>query len=192
MNARITTPMFRIIPRRLACLAALAVSFAIAAIAQTPQTQPSTASQTKPVPLSILYRLFLIHQGDLDALAAQWQAQGKDGSALGNDLETRLGFSDADYAPIRISSQRLASELKPIDDQLKALPRNAASAAQAKALIAQRDAYVSNEMYNLSLELTPQNKTALENFMRQFFAPKQISFKVPAPAGQPAGKAVAQ
>jgi hypothetical protein len=125
-------------------------------------------------------------------MAAQFQAKGRNGNPLRNDLQTRLGFSDSDYAPIRTSSQRLASELKPLDAQLKALPRTAANVGQTQALIAERESYINNEVYNLSLELSPQNKTALENFMAQFFAPKQLTFKSPAVGESPAGKAVQQ
>lgn len=159
------------------------------ALAQQAQSQPSNPLQLRPASLPHLYWHFLIHQSILDAAAARLQAQGKDGSRLRNDLQTRLGFSDADYTPIRTGSQRLAVELKPIQEQLKALRGARVNASQMRSLIAQRDAYVASEMYNLSLELTPQNKIALEKFMAQLFAPKQIAFRLPPSAGQPEGKA---
>jgi len=160
------------------------------AIGQQTQSRPNAPAQLKPVPPPHLYWHFLMHQSELDAAAAQLQTKGKNGNPLRNDLQIRLGFSDADYAPIRTSSQRLAAELKPIQEQLKALGSSPANASQAHALIAQREAYISNEIYNLSLELTPQNKIALENFMAQFFAPKQIAFKFPPSAVQSEEKAV--
>jgi hypothetical protein len=160
------------------------------AAAQAAPTQPSASSQLQPVSLPHLYWHFLIHQNELDVLAAQLTAQGQDGDALRNDFQTQLGFSDADYAPIRTSSQRLAAELAPIDAQLKALKGSPGSAGQAQALIAQLESYVNNEVYNLSIELPAQNKAALEQFMRQFFAPKSISATLPAASGSAAGQAV--
>jgi hypothetical protein len=150
--------------------------------------RPPPLKQLKPVSLQHLYWHFLIHQADLDAFAAKLQEKGDNGNALRNDLQNRLGFSDADYAPIRTSSQRLAAELKLLDEQLKALPHSPAGASQAQGLIAQRESCIDNEVYNLSLELSPQNKTALEKFMAQFFAPRRVSVHVP----QAAGKAVAK
>jgi hypothetical protein len=183
--------------RRVLSLSLLGLLFMLGAsahpaIGQQAQSQPNAPAQPKAVPLPHLYWHFLIHQNDLDNMAAQFQAKGRNGNPLRNDLQTRLGFSDSDYAPIRTSSQRLASELKPLDAQLKALPRTAANVGQTQAVITQRETYINNEIYNLSLELSPQNKAALENFMAQFFAPKQLTFQSPAAAQNPAGMAVKQ
>ncbi len=162
------------------------------AIGQSTQTQANTPSQPKPVSLPHLYWHFLIHQNDLDNMAAKLQAKGRDGDALRSDLQIRLGFSNADYAPIRTSSQRLASELKPINDQLRSLAHTPANASQVRKLIAERDMYIENEASILSVELSPQNKAALEKFMAQFFAPKQLTFNIPASAGQTAGSGVSK
>lgn len=182
-------PQRKLIP--LLVLLLLGCASALPVIAQQAQIQPNAPSQLKPISVAHLYWHFLIHQSVLDAAAAKLQADGKDGNALRNDLQIRLGFSDAGYAPIRTASQHLALELKPINEQLKALPHSASSTAQAQSLISQREAFISSEMYNLSLELSPQNKTALEKFMADFFAPKQIAVQAP-PAGQSTGKAVAK
>jgi hypothetical protein len=162
------------------------------AIGQQTQSQPNTSHRLTPVSLPHLYWHFLIHQSVLDAAAAQVNVQGNDGNALRNDLQTRLGFSDADYAPIRTSSQRLAAELKPIDAQLKALPHTAASAGAVRVLIAQREAYIASEVYNLAQELSPENKAALEAFMTKFFQPRPLTVQPSSPASQPTGKAVTQ
>ena len=141
--------------------------------ATTAQRMPN--QQLQPISLSHLYWHFLIHQSFLDTMAARLQAEGKNGNAFRNDLQNRLGFSDADYAPIRTSSQRLASELKALNDQMKALGTSHSDAVQMQTFIQQRDAYVNNEIYNLSIELSPQQKAALEKFMTSFFAPKQLT-----------------
>jgi hypothetical protein len=159
------------------------------AIGQQAQSQPSTAPQLQPVPLAHLYWHFLIHQNDLDTFAAKLTAEGKEGQALRNYLQTKLGFSDGDYAPIRTSSQRLAAELVPINTQLKSLHGSASNASQIQSLISQRETYIGNEVYNLSIELSAQNKAALEAFMRNFFAPKSVSAAVPATSN---GKVVQQ
>ena len=167
--------------------AILALIFAFcagSALAQPTQTQPAASPQPKPVSLPHLYWHFLIHQSDLDAAAAKLQSEGKDGSALRNDLQNRLGFSDADYAPIRTSSQRLASELQPINQQLRALQSSPGNTVQIQALTSELESCIGNEVYNLSLELSAQNKAALEAFMAQFFAPKQLTFQVSASAAQ--------
>ena len=188
----------RVVPTRIPLLSLLGLLFMLCASAhqaigqQKTQAKPNAAAQPRPISLPHLYWHFLIQQSNLDAAAAQLQAKDKDGNALRNDLQTRLGFSDADYAPIRASSQRLASELAPLSQQLKDLQRSPSNAAQAQALIAQRETYIANEIYNLSIELSPQNKAALESFMTQFFAPKRITFHAAPPAGQPAGQAVHQ
>jgi hypothetical protein len=145
------------------------------AIGQQVQNQPNALSQVKPVSLPHLYWHFLIHQSELDALAAKLNANGKNGQVLRNDLQTRLGFSDADFAPIRTASQQLAAELQPIEAQLKALQGPAWDPTRVRDLIAQREADIDNVVYDLSIELTPKNKAALENFMTSFFAPKNVS-----------------
>lgn len=170
----------------------LLVSASASSSGQQPQGKPNPSVQLTPISLPHLYWHFLMHQSVLDAAAARLDAQGKSGRALHNDLQNRLGFSDADFAPIRTSSQRLASELNSINAQLKALPRTAANVGQARALIAQRDAYIANEVHSLSQVLSPQNKAALEIFMTQFFAPKPLTLKVSPSTAQPAGNAVSQ
>lgn len=181
-------------PRRIPSLPLLMLLFlpcanAHPAIGQQAQNPPSAASQLKPVSVPHLYWHFLIHQNELDTLAAKLTAEGKDGQALRNDLQTKLGFSDGDYAPIRTSSQQLAAELGPIEAQLKALRGSASNASQIQALFAQRESFIGNEVYNLSAELSAQNKAALETFMQNFFAPKNVSATVPAASK---GKAVQQ
>lgn len=162
------------------------------ASAQASQNVAASPSQLKPLSVPHLYWHFLIHQNQLDAFAATLQAQGKDGSALRNDLQQRLGFSDADYAPIRESSQRLASELRPLQQQLESLGHSSLSSAQVEALIGQRDNYIANEISFLSANLSPQNKASLEKFMVQFFAPKSLAFHPSSISPQTAGQAVNQ
>jgi len=183
-------PRRRISPKLAAALLALCALPQLVS-GQAAQNPPSTpSSQLQPVSLPHLYWHFLIHQNDLDNLAAQLTTQGSDGLALRNDMQTRLGFSDADYAPIRTSAQRLATELQPIESQLKSMQGSGWNGSQAQALIAQRETYIGNEIYNLSIELSAPNKAALESFMTAFFALKNVSVTFPPAAGSSAGKEV--
>ena|SRR5208337_563033 len=173
------------------CVLFLLCVSTLQAIGQSTWTQANAPSQPKPVSLPHLYWHFLIHQNDLDNMATKLEAKGRDGNPLRNDLQTRLGFSDADFAPVRTSSQRLASEMSELNEQMKALQPSPSNAPQFKALLAQRESFINNEVYSLSLELSPQNKATLEKFMAQFFAPRQITVHAP-PTGASEGRTVAK
>lgn len=168
-------------PRRLPSPKLVALVLALCALplqlaAQAAQNPTGTSSQLKPLSVPHLYWHFLIHQSELDAYAAKLTAEGYNGKALRDDMQIRLGFSDADYAPIRTSSQQLASELQPIEAQLQSLMKSPFwSPSQVQPLIAQREADINNVVYNLSNKLSAKNKAALESFMRSFFAPKAVS-----------------
>jgi hypothetical protein len=156
-------------------LVLLLAACAIPLCAQQMQSQPKQPAQAKPIPIAHLYWHFLIWQNVLDNDAATRAAEGKNGDGLRDDLQHKLGFSDADYAPIRTSSQRLASELKPLNGQIKALESDSLDAAQLRRLEEQREADVNSEVYNLRQELSPQDVAAFEAFLVRFFAPKQIT-----------------
>jgi hypothetical protein len=163
-------------------LLVLAGASALAATVQQTQSHPNPLTQPMPISLPHLYWHFLLHQKDLDNMAAQLQAKGRDGNPLRRDLQARLGFSDADFAFIRSASRKLASKLGPINAQLRAPVHTPGNASEAKVPVAQREAYIENEVYNLSHELLPQNKATLEAFMAQFFAFRPLTFRVPAAA----------
>ncbi len=193
------------------CLLFLLCTWSYQAMGQSAQTQPNQSSQLsstqlsstqlnstqlRPPSLPQLYWAFLSYQNHLDTLAAQREAQGQDASWIRNGLQTRLGFSDADYAPIRTSAKRLTSEIAVLSRQVKqirAAGSSTSSSAQAQALTAltkQRQTYVANEIYNLTEALSPQNKATFEKFITQFFAPKKIAFRAPNSTGLATGGAV--
>jgi hypothetical protein len=155
------------------------------AAAQTQQAQPSAALQLHPLSLPHTYWHFLIYVNVLDQNAA---AQGQSGEWLQNDLQTRLQFSDADFAPLRVSARRLASELatlNPLMNSLTSANPSATQMSEMSGLIAQRDAYISSEMASLAQALSPQKRAALEAFMTQFLAPKTFTRQATtAPANQ--------
>jgi outer membrane murein-binding lipoprotein Lpp len=166
------------------------------AVGQSPQAVTNQPSQLKPLALPQLYWAFLSYQNHLDTLATELEAKGKDASWVRNDLQTRLGFSDADYAPIRTSSQRLTTKIAVLSRQVKKIRSTGNSATgsdQANALTAltkQRQTDVDNEIYILSQSFSPQNKEAFEAFITKFFAPKKIAFRAPAHSGLASGEAV--
>jgi len=182
---------FSVFLRKLSYLPMLAVltlaTGATVAHAQNAVPQPSNvvSPQPKPVPLAHLYLNFLLHQNQLDALAASRETRGLDGKPLRNHMQASLGFSDEDYAPIRTSSKRLGAEVTALDAQAKAFRSDRLSShfEDLKALASQREAYLNAEINYLTMALSPQNKAALEAFMTQFFAPKVLTVK-PSTIGQ--------
>ncbi len=184
------------------------------ALSQSPATQPQRSSQTltqpKPVPLAHLYWHFLSFQQHLDEAVAAREKTGKDlqgGPALRASLQNQLGFSDADYAPIRTSSERLVPIVKALDAQAAAInasikslkqngivPSGGASPDPEKlqALHAQREVAINAEIASLTQALSPQNKAALDRFLVQFFAPKNTVRPVSSSTGQTAPAAVQQ
>lgn len=159
------------------------------------QAQSGAAPKLQPLSLPHLYWHFLIYVNVLDRKAAEMTTQGKNGNWLRNDLQTKLQFSDTDFAPIRISSGRLSSELASLNQQAKAILASgpsASTATQMKALIAQRERYIDNEIVYLAQSLSPQKQASLEAFMMQFFAPKPLSYRPTSSSSQPAGTVGAQ
>jgi hypothetical protein len=157
------------------------------------QPAPNGPSSTMPVSLRHLYWHFLIYQSFLDAQAAQQAAQGQDGSWTRNHLQIRMGFSDADFAPIRTSSQRLSSELQALDVQaatILAAGTSSANTAQLQALMAQRETYISAEITSLRQALSPERVMAFEVFITQFFAPKPLQTQVNSTSVQTTATAV--
>jgi len=185
-TVRVRKQLVRRIPRPWAADFLLFVwLFAVAVLpvsAQQPAARPSP-NQPQPVSLPHLYWHFLVYQNVLDTTAANREARGRGGSWLRNDLQTKMGFSDAEFAPIRASSQRLSSELKVLDAQAATIRASSASAAknaQLKALIAQREAYINEEILTLKMALPPERIAAFEAFITQFFAPKKLTYQMPA------------
>lgn len=162
---------------------------------------PQTISpgQAKGVPLPHLYYHFLMLQSFLDNKGAALDAQGKNGNFVRADLQKKVGFSDAKYAPIYSSADRLASEVAPLDAQAKAIGESlrsqrqfgivpsgspAPDLSQLKALAAERQADIDAEIASLTAALSTKDKEKLDDFLVVFFAPKTLSVHRPAAAGQ--------
>jgi hypothetical protein len=152
--------------------------------AQQPQASGGQV-QPKPVSLAHLYWRFLVHQNQLDTKAASEEAQARNGSWLRNHHKASLGFSDAEYASIRLSSARLAAEMNDLDAQVAAIRAagpSVTSQAQLEALTAQREAAINAEITFLKQALPPHKIAAFETYIIQFFSPKKVTVALPAPA----------
>jgi hypothetical protein len=92
----------------------------------SPGFQPQTTSSAPNLPLrraslEHLYWHFLIYQNHLDRAAAAHEQQRKDGNWLRNHFQQRLSFSDAQFAIVRQTAQRLEPELKEIATKAKVI-----------------------------------------------------------------------
>jgi len=156
---------------------------------QTAQQPSGAPSQPMQVSLAHLYWHFLIYQNYLDTVAANQPAQ----SWLRNDLQAKMQFSDADFAPIRTSSRRLSANVKVLDAQAAAIHLagvTSNSRNQLKALTGQREAAINAEIAYLAIALSTQNKARLEAFLVQFFSPNNAVRRQSPSTGQTAPAAV--
>ncbi len=156
------------------CLAALPAKAQLLA-----SPAPILAPGPRPIPLSHYYWYFLRHQKTLDDFAARRAAEGKDGNQFRNDLQTRLGFTDAEYAPIRIASGRLSAEVVTLNGKAREVqkgePIPTVREDELKQLVAEREQDIQAEVTFLKQSLPPERIATLEAFAVQFFAPKKAS-----------------
>lgn len=125
------------LPQRLLLLLVLGASAQLAIGQQTQSQSPTetpvhatdaqaqqqeVANISAPALMTLRYWWFLSYQHHLDVVAAQFEASGKDASNLRNALQKQLRFSDADYEPVRASSERLAAEVQSLYTEVKSDP----------------------------------------------------------------------
>jgi hypothetical protein len=146
------------------------------AVSQTTQSEQSASlGQARPhvIPIGHYYWHYLVHQNQLDQLAAAREAKGQDGKWLRNHLQTSLGFSDADYAAVRTSSRRLATELGALNAQAATIRAEGPSPAgfeQLKSLTVLREVQVNTEVSYLRRALPPDKIATFEAFMVRFLS----------------------
>ena len=178
------------------------------ALSQPSAVQPQHARTTVPgkaVPLPHLYYHFLMLQSFLDTKAAALVAQGQDGSSVKADLQKKMAFSDAEYAPVYEVADQLAAQLAPLNAQAKGMAASIQSQKQfgivpsgapeadpshLKALSAERQADIDAAVGSLTEGLTTKNKQRLDDFLVVFFAPKTLTVHTPPAAGQAASTGV--
>jgi len=149
-------------------------------------------SQMRPLSLPHLYWHFLVYVNHLDTKSLEVDAKGKNGKLMRSYLQKRLGFSDAEFAPIRTSSVRLTAEVKDLDAKAVELHKAGLSSSnldQLKALTIQRESDIYSEMSYLKQTLPPDKIRAFEAFLTQFFSPANASPGPPSITGNqaPAG-----
>lgn len=161
-----------------AAAAILVFTGAVRGPAQAPRAQlpipVNRPSPPRPASLPHLYWHFLAYQAHLDEKAAALAKQGKDATTMRNYLQTNLGFTDADFAPIRASGGRLSTEVKALNAQAATIVTagpTPTSRAQLQALTQQREAYVNAEVATLRQALPPAKVAAFEAFITKMFSP---------------------
>jgi hypothetical protein len=166
------------------------------------QASSAHVVRTMPVPLSHLYWHFLLLQNHLDRVAAVHEQKGEDGSGLRNYYQNLLGFTDAQFTPVRQVAQRLEPALKAIDEEVKAVI-DADHARHSRVLASPSDlppvpaelvqlqnkheATVEQEVKNLKAALGAEETAKLETFLRQEFVHNVTAQRVnvPHPHGDP-------
>jgi hypothetical protein len=161
----------------------LAIFFSVqtSASPQTPQ-----AGNTQRVSLNVLYRHFLAYQNHLDRVGAALDEKGENGSGFRDHFQKTLGFTNAEYAPVRAAAQRLEQELADEDAKIKAViqafrasyPKVLTSRSERPPLppeLAQlqkdRNAIIEGEMKRLNSDLGPDRAAKLQDVIEHDFAP---------------------
>jgi hypothetical protein len=173
--------------RRLALLTVSGPLLLSLAFAQQPAATPqqNQAQAPKTVPLPHLYWHFLMWQNHLDSAAAEHEKAGRDGAWLRTYVEKRLGFSDAEFAPVRESAQRLQATIAGLDSQAMVIVQKD-RAMYAKGLLAasdsppglprlreltqERETAISDEIAQLNAALGPVNSARLRSFIEKSFS----------------------
>ncbi len=157
-------------PRGLLWFALL--SLLLCTLAAGPSAHAQTQqSLTKPVPTARMYWHFFSYQHYLDMLALKYEAAGKDAAGLRNSLQKQLNFSDAEFAPVRTSCDHLAAEVQELSNEAKSHPSETAVFDET------RDQEIQTEINNLTNELSPANKAALDALVVRLFTPRQPAHK---------------
>jgi hypothetical protein len=133
-----------------------------------------------------LYRHFLAYQNHLDRVAADLEAQGKDGSEFRNHFQRKLGFSDVQFTIVREAGLRLGSEIEEQDNKARALItaiRGSSPVAiksvkdlpqvpkELTDLQQHRDVLIEREVTSLKTALGAAASAQLEALMLRDFAP---------------------
>jgi hypothetical protein len=160
----------------------------------TPTISSHKADPAKPVPLPHLYWHFLIYQQHLEDTANAREKQGLESEWLRNYVQAKLGFTDAEYAPIRASASRLNTEVLAMNGQAKTIiaadraarrkgliPADEAppGIAKLKTLTGQREAAIQSEIDSINKTLSVDKQAALQKFLTGQFSQNVIATKVP-------------
>jgi len=124
-------------------------------------------------------------QDHLDKAAIEREKSGKDGSWLRGHLQKQLSFTDAEFAPVRESSQRLATTLSALETQAKSLVKEdlalyasgklrssdpPPNLAKVKQLQQEREAAIDTEITRLNAALGIKNAARLKIYVTSNFS----------------------
>jgi len=169
------------------------LQFGAAAPQAASQSQPSGArpaesqgyAQPRPVSLPHLYWHFLAYQHHLDEAAAEHEKQGKNGQWLRDYLRVKLGFDEDEFAPVRISADRLTAKIQDLESKAKAIAASdrearakglvspgapAPGLEQLRALTAERETDISAEVDYLNQTLSKEDADSLRKFLNERFS----------------------
>jgi hypothetical protein len=152
------------------------------AIGQIPQNAAVTdGTLAKPtISLAHLYWHFLLYQDYLDQKAETLRLQGKS-TILDQVAVSRLGWTEAEFAPVRNSAAHLSSLISTLDARAKISRSQGISASEhqkLKELTKEREDAINVEMAVLANSLSPEKKLALDQYILQLFAAPTTSHQV--------------
>ena len=160
------------------CLSLWIVTYpASAQLLTTPSAQTAAVSGPKTIPVSHYYWYLLRHQKALDDLGAKLSADGKDGNGPRNYLQKKLGFTDVEYAPVRIASYRLSTEISQLNGKASKAQKGdvipEVREGDLRELAAEKERDIEAEIAFLKQALPPEKIATLEAFAVQFFMPSK-------------------
>ncbi len=151
------------------------------------QTTSAPVIQGTPTRASLphLYWHLLMYQNHLDRKAAENEKQGKEAAWLRNHLQQRLGFTDAEFAPIRESATRLETTIAGIDAKAQTIVK-AGRAQYGKGLLPsgvqppgwdelkelnqERETAITDEIAKLNDALGEDNAAKLQTYIEKEFS----------------------
>jgi len=152
---------------------------------QTTTAAPVIQGTPTRASLPHLYWHLLMYQNHLDKTAADREKQGKEAAWLRNHLQEWLGFTDAEFAPIRESAVRLEKTIAGIDAKAQAIIK-AGRAQYGKGLLPagaqppgwddlkelnqERETAITDEIAKLNDALGEDNAAKLQAYIEKEFS----------------------
>jgi hypothetical protein len=184
VNSRHQCPGWRLPRIGLPCLIAIALLCGQTS-GQTTTAAPLTLGTPTRASLPHLYWHLLMYQNHLDSIAADHEKQGKDSVWLQFHLQQRLGFTDAEFAPVRESAQRLEKTIAGIDAKAKAIIKAGRAQygkgllpsgvqppgwEQLKELNQERETAIADEISKLNDALGADDAAKLQEYIEKEFS----------------------
>lgn len=152
--------------------------------AQTTQS-PSPQRASTGVSVAHLYWHLLMWQNHLDQAAANHERAGRDGTWLRTYLQTRLGFNDDQFRPVRLAAQHLQATIAGLNAQAQTIVKQQGVLRDERLLSASdshsdlpelteltqlREAAINRQIAQMNAALGPVNSERLRIFVVRVFA----------------------